>query len=281
MTITNGRQQARPDVRIIVCTDEYGCGRWYHRGRAADDVLKELQEAVDHPGDSRAQVTTAGCILGCTFGPRFDVIRTWSGEKVLYGSISGPAAITRRGRVNFAVIPDDLEQMVADHLPETAIPTEAINGSGRSINLNLLREILLDCSRGIDGSGMGLGEAVAMVHNAAANVSIPMTLSNLELVDGNGQAGGRGDIAVLVTDGDGRVALQLSRIRQVEFLHRTLGNGMPSYAVWLRDGDLETVYRIYLRRSENEDNNPLRHALFMALVEKYGSVVNLEEDEKR
>ena len=278
MTITNGRQQARPDVHIVVCTDEYGCGRWYHRGRAADDVLQELQEAANHLGDSRAQVTTAGCILGCTFGPRFDVVRRWSGEKVLYGSISGTATVTRRGRVSFAPIPDDLEQMVADHLPETAIPTETINGSSRSINLNRLRQILLDCSRGVDGSGVGLSEAVVMVHNAAANVSIPMTLSNLELADGNGQADEQGDIAVLVTDGDGRVALQLSRIRQLEFLHRTLGNGMPSYAIWLRDGDLETVYRIYLRRSENADSNPLRHALFMALVEKYGSVVNLEEE---
>ena len=117
-----------------------------------------------------------------------------------------------------------------------------------------------------------------MVHNTAATMSIPSTLSNLELVDGNGQVDERGNIAVLATDGDGRVALQLSRIRQLEFLHRTLGNGTPSYAIWLRDGDLETVYRIYLRRSEHEDTNPLRHTLFMALVEKYGSVVNLEEE---
>ncbi len=278
MTTANGLQPARPDVRIIVCTDEYGCGRWYYRGRAADDVLKELRKAVSCPGNSRAQVTTAGCILGCAFGPRFDVVRRWSGEKVLYGSIAGAATITRRGRVNFTPIPDDLEQIVADHLPDTAAPMETINAGGRSTNLNLLRRILLDCSRGIDGGGAGLGEAVVMVHNATASASIPATLSNLELVDGNGQADERGDIAVLVTDGDGRVALQLSRIRQLEFLRRTLGNGMPGYAIWLRDGDLETVYRIYLRRSENEDSNPLRHAMFMALAEKYGSVVNLEEE---
>ena len=278
MAITNSRQQVRPDVRIIVCTDEYGCGRWYHRGRAADDVLKELHDAVDPLDDSRVQVTTAGCILGCTFGPRLDVVRRWSGEKVLYGSITGAATVTRRGRVNFAAIPDDLEQMVADNLPETAIPTEVINAGSRSTNLNLLRQILLDCSRGIDGGGMGLNEAVVIVHNEAASVSIPSTLSNLEMVDGNGQVAESGDIAVLVTDGDGRVALQLSRIRQLEFLRRTFENGMPSYAIWLRDGDLETVYRIYLRRSDDEDSNPLRHALFMALVEKYGSVVNLEEE---
>ena len=114
-----------------------------------------------------------------------------------------------------------------------------------------------------------------MVHNPAASVSIPVTLANLALLDGNGQEDQLGDIAVMVTDGDGRVALQLSRIRQLEFLHRTLGNGSPSYAIWLRDDNLETVYRIYLRRSNNADSNPLRHSLFLALMEKYGAVVNL------
>ena len=278
MTISNGRQKARPDLRIIVCTDEYGCGRWYHRGRAADEVLRQLREAANPLGDSRAQVTTAGCILGCTFGPRFDVVRRWSGEKVLYGSISGTATITRRGRVNFAPIPADLGQVVADNLPESAPLLTELNAVRPTADIDLLRRILLDCSRGVGDAGVGLGEAVVMAHNPAATVSIPATLANLQLLDGNGRPDDGGDIAVLVTDGDGRVALQLSRIRQLEFMHRTLGNGMPSYAIWLRDGDLETVYRIYLRRSENEDSNPLRHAMFMALVEKYGSVVNLEED---
>ena len=78
MAITNAQRQVRPDLRIVVCADEYGCGRWYYSGRAAAEVLGELQAAAAPLGDSRVQVTTAGCILGCTFGPRFDVVRQWS-----------------------------------------------------------------------------------------------------------------------------------------------------------------------------------------------------------
>lgn len=114
-----------------------------------------------------------------------------------------------------------------------------------------------------------------MVHNPAATVSIPATLDSLEFVDGSGKASATGDIAVLTTDGDGRVVLQLSRVRQVEFLYRQLRNGVPSYSICLRDNDLATVYRIYLRRSENPANNPLRHCIFMDLIERYGERVTL------
>ena len=265
----------RPEVNIVVCADEYGCGRWYYQGRNAAGVLSELRAAVAARDDGRVQVTTAGCILGCTYGPRFDVARRWSGEKALYGSISGAATVTRRGRVSFAPIPADLSQVVTDHLPESAAPLAELNAAASPADIDLLRRILLDCSRGIGNGDAGLGEAVVMVHNPAATVAIPATLADLQLVDGNGQPDADGDIAVLVTDGDGRIALQLSRIRQVEFIYRTLGGGMPSYAVWLRDDRLETVYRIYLRRSENAAANPLRHELFMALMEKYGATVAL------
>ena len=268
------RLAARPDVNIVVCTDEYGCALWYHQGRNAADVLRELQDAAARC-DGRVEVTTAGCILGCTYGPRFDVARRWSGEKILYGCIAGQATITRRGRVQFAAIPDDLGKVVVDHLLESATPLNDLCPENPPADVALLRRILLDCSRGFAGSGVGLDEAVVMVHNQAATVSIPATLADLELVDGNGQPDEDGDIAVLVTDGDGRIALQLSRVRQLEFLYRTLGNGMPSYAIWLRDDNLETVYRIYLRRSENAASNPLRHELFLGLIDKYGDTITL------
>ena len=158
--------------------------------------------------------------------------------------------------MRFAAIPDDLEQVLSDHLPETAVPVHRLSGSNPPVNVDLLRRILWECSRGMDDAAVGLAEAVIMVHNAAATVSIPATLDNLQFVDGSGQADSTGDIALLTTDGDGQAALQLSRIRQVEFLYRQLRNGMPSYSIWLRDDDLATVYRIYLRRSENPDNNP-------------------------
>ena len=274
MATLDQRPAARPDVNIVVCADEYGCGRWYHQGRNAADVLRELRNAAAERGEERVRVTTAGCILGCTYGPRFDVVRRWSGEKVLYGSIAGEAAVTRRGRVQFAPIPDDLGRVATDNLPETAPPLADLNAARSPADVDLLRRILLDCSRGT-GAGVGLNEAVVMVHNPAATVSIPATLADLELVDGDGQPDADGDMAVLVTDGDGRIALQLSRVRQLEFLYRTLGNAMPSYAIWLRDDNLETVYRIYLRRSENAPSNPLRHQLFLGLIDKYGAKVTL------
>ncbi|MDE0363355.1 MAG: (2Fe-2S) ferredoxin domain-containing protein [Chloroflexota bacterium] len=275
MSASDPQRSARPEVNVVVCTDEYGCGRWYHRGRNAEDILGDFRAAVTHSGDDRVQVTTAGCILGCTYGPRFDVVRRWSGEKALYGSIKGEATVTRRGRVPFAAIPDDLVQALTDHLPETAAPIAGLSGSNPPVNVDLLRRILSDCSQGISDTTVGLAEAVIMVHNAVATISIPATLDNLQFVDGSGRASPTGDIALLATDGDGQAALQLSRIRQVEFMHRQLRNGMPSYAIWLRDDDLATVYRIYLRRSENPADNPRRHRLFMDLIERYGEKVTL------
>ena len=268
-------QNPKPDVNIVVCVDEYGCQRWYSQGRNAENVLNELRDAVISDTEGRVRVTTAGCILGCTYGPRFDVVRRWSGEKALYGAISGEATITRRGRVQFAPLPDDMARVIADNLPETAVPVADLVGHGAPANVDLLRRILLDCSRGMGNAGPGLAEAVVMVHNAAAVASIPATLDDLELVDGEGRPDPAGGIAVLTTDGDGRVAIQLSRVRQVEFIHRNLGNGMPSYAIWMRDEALETVYRIYLRRSDNPATNPTRHQLFTDLIAKYGERVSL------
>lgn len=267
------RPADRPDVNVVVCADEYGCGRWYHRGRNADSILNELRAAASGDSAGRVQVTSAGCILGCTYGPRFDVIRRWSGEKALYGSITGDATVTRRGRVSFAPIPSDLGQVIADNLPESVASLESLNQPEHPVDIDLLRRMLRECSAGMGDVPIGLGEAVVMVHNDAATVSIPATLDDMEFVDGSGRPRDDGGIAVLTTDGDGRVALQLSRIRRVEFIHRTLGNGTPSYAIWMGNDNLETVYRIYLRRSENAAANPLRHRLFMAMIDKYGSTV--------
>ena len=183
----------KPDVNIVVCADEYGCQRWYSQGRNAADVLQELQDAVAAEHGERVQITTAGCILGCTYGPRFDVARRWSGEKALYGAIAGEASITRRGRVRFAPIPAELSQVISDNLPETAVPLAELGGVVPAADIDLLRQILLDCSRGIDRAGSGLNEAMVMVHNSAAVVSIPATLADLELIDGDGRQSELGD----------------------------------------------------------------------------------------
>ena len=263
----------RPEVNIVVCTDKYGCSLWYHQGRNAAAVLDELRDVVAGLDHDKVQVTTAGCILGCTYGPRFDVARRWSGEKVLYGSISGQATITRRGRVQFSAIPTDLHRVVSDHLPETAATLPGLTAGQPPANLDLLRRILLDCSRSLGETGTDLDQVTVMVHNQTATVFISATLAGLEFVDGNGQPDESGDIAVLVTDGDGHVTLQLSRVRQLEFMHRTPGESLSGYSIWLRDDQMETVFRIYLWRYGKLYADDLLHHLFMDLMRKYGSTV--------
>ena len=96
----------RPDVNIVVCTDEYGCARWYHQGRNANAVLDELRDVVAGLDHDRVQVTTAGCILGCTYGPRFDVARRWSGRE-RSSTVPSPVRPQSRGGsgVQFSAIP--------------------------------------------------------------------------------------------------------------------------------------------------------------------------------
>jgi hypothetical protein len=81
-------------------------------------LLRELQQVVtQHQLQDRVQVTACRCIFGCTFGPRTDVARRWSGEKVLYGTVQGQASISRRGTVRFSEIPEDLLDLIKQNLP--------------------------------------------------------------------------------------------------------------------------------------------------------------------
>lgn len=106
------------DLNIIVCIDPRQCLHQRIHGYAGAELLQGLQDAVAERGLKDAvQVTPCYCIFGCTYGPRIDVSRRWSGEKILYGSIDGEAGITRRGRVQFTKIPKDLTKIVLDNLP--------------------------------------------------------------------------------------------------------------------------------------------------------------------
>ena len=96
--------------------------------------------------------------------------------KFLYASISGQATITRLGRVQFSAIPADLRQVVSDHLPESAASLTDLNAGHPQADIDLLRQILLDCSRGIGETGTGLDQVTVMVHNQASTVSIRQLL---------------------------------------------------------------------------------------------------------
>lgn len=109
---------ARRDLNIIVCVDPRSCLSHYSRGRDGRDLLQELGKIVQQESlEERVQVTPCRCIFGCTYGPRIDVARRWSGEKLLYGASQGRLAISRRGQVDMQKIPADLAEMLRDNLP--------------------------------------------------------------------------------------------------------------------------------------------------------------------
>ena len=113
----NGRPHA--ELNVIVCVDPRKCLFARHQGRSGAELLQELQAVVQERGlGDTVQVTPCRCIFGCTYGPRIDVAKRWSGEKVLYGSIQGEATITRRGTVRFQEVPHQISRMILENLPD-------------------------------------------------------------------------------------------------------------------------------------------------------------------
>lgn len=107
------------ELNVIVCTDPRRCAGASVNGRKGDDLVHDLRRVAREYGlAAQVQVTECRCIFGCTYGPRIDVARRWSGEKFLYGAIEGDAAISRRGRVRFSQVPDDLSRLLFDNLPQ-------------------------------------------------------------------------------------------------------------------------------------------------------------------
>lgn len=64
----------------------------------------------------RVKATPCQCIFGCTYGPRFDVFNRSTGEKTLYGTVSGPVTISVRGRVTMERIPENLQDLIQETL---------------------------------------------------------------------------------------------------------------------------------------------------------------------
>ena len=108
-----------PELNIVVCTDPRKCLWAESYGRNGEDLLAELRRTVQEEGlEEAVQVTPCRCIFGCTYGPRIDLARRWSGEKILYGIGTGEVTITRRGRVSLREIPHDLSEVVRGNLPQ-------------------------------------------------------------------------------------------------------------------------------------------------------------------
>ena len=113
----------RPDLNIIVCVDKRKCMNAGSGGRNGPALLEELANSITEFGlRDRVQVTACQCILGCTYGPRIDVAKRWSGDKVLYGITDREVTISIRGRVRMAKIPTELLDLALDNLPGESLP---------------------------------------------------------------------------------------------------------------------------------------------------------------
>ena len=137
----------------------------------------------------------------------------------------------------------------------------------------MLRQLLEECQQGFHQ--VGFNEVVLMLSNTAATSEVYMTLDDLRFT-------GASDIVTFMaeplsdTEAGTHLHMYLDKIHEVRFQHRMNDQGLPSYSVWFLDENRDPVLRIYLRKSNNEETNPPRHDLFMALMEKYGTTLRLK-----
>jgi putative heme iron utilization protein len=130
----------------------------------------------------------------------------------------------------------------------------------------MIRQILEDCQKGLDG--VGFNEVVLMVSNTVTTAEVYMMFNDLQFTE-------KGDIVTFMAEGGTHLHMYLDRIKEAQFIHKMNQQGLPSYSLWFMDENQDPVLRIYLRKSEQEETNQPRHDLFMKLLEKYGSTVKI------
>ena len=129
-----------------------------------------------------------------------------------------------------------------------------------------LRAILEECRDGNDGGAFN--EVVVMLESTAASAEVFMDFDDLRFTPD-------GRVVTLMMPGGTHMHLDMSKIREAQFIHTTNDRGLPSYQLWMRDGDSNPAMRIYLRKSDDVPTNPLRHEFFMSLLEKYPGPIAL------
>ncbi len=137
-------------------------------------------------------------------------------------------------------------------------------------NGSTLQNILEACRDGADG--VGFNEVVVMLESSAASAEVYMDFDDLRFTPD-------GRIVTLMVPGGTHMHLDMSKIREAEFIHTTNDQGLPSYQLWMRDGDGNPAMRIYLRKSDDDATNPPRHEFFMSLLSRYPSKIALPADE--
>ena len=136
--------------------------------------------------------------------------------------------------------------------------------------VSTLQSILEECRDGADG--IGFNEVVVMLESTAASAEVYMDFDDLRFTPD-------GRIVTLMVPGGTHMHLDMSKIREAEFIHTTNDQGLPSYQLWMRDGNGNPAMRIYLRKSGEDATNPPRHEFFMGLLDKYPSKIALSVDE--
>ena len=130
----------------------------------------------------------------------------------------------------------------------------------------MLRQMLEECQKGT--KGVGFNEVVLMVSNTAGTAEVYMMMDDLRFTE-------KEDIVTFMDPDGTHLHLNLDLVREVEFIHQMNERDLPSYSVWFKDEEGETVFRIYLRKSDDDETNQPRHDLFMHLLEKYGKTVQV------
>lgn len=131
-----------------------------------------------------------------------------------------------------------------------------------------LRTILEVCRDGHNGGAFN--EVVVMLESTAASAEVYMDFDDLRFTPD-------GRIVTLMVPGGTHMHLDMTKIREFEFVHTTNDRGLPSYQLWLRDADGNPAMRVYLRRSEFDATNPPRHEFFMSLLQRYPGPISLPE----
>ena len=133
----------------------------------------------------------------------------------------------------------------------------------------MIRQILEDGQKGINGTeGIGFNEVVLMLSNTVTTAEVYLMFDDLRFSD-------KGDIVTFMDPNGTHLHMYMDRVKEVKLIHRMNEEGLPSYSVWFQDENDEPVLRIYLRKSEQDETNPPRHELFMAMIEKYGNSIKI------
>jgi hypothetical protein len=130
----------------------------------------------------------------------------------------------------------------------------------------MIKQILEECQKGY--SGVGFNEVVLMLSNTVTTAEVYMMFDDLRYTE-------QGNIVTFMGPEGTHLHMHMDKVREVQFIHKTNEQGLPSYSVWFKDEDLEPVLRVYLRKSDNDETNQPRHDLFMKLMEKYGDTVKV------